>query len=371
VTTRVAFLLTQDRGGPVDVTVRLAAELAASGAAEVRVFGPRPARGAELLGENLQPIEVPSKSALSAFRAARATLRAWRPDVVHAQDRRSGLVVAGLNRTRGGPGAVLHTYHGVPDDVAEPWFRGTSGASGPSRYTRAVLAADAGVARAVSATVVPTPAMGAFLHRRLRVPLRRIVHIDNPVALSPPRPPSGPVRQLLFVGLLVERKGLDDLLAALARPATFPADAHLTVAGEGSERARLEERTAELGLAGRVTFLGFRTDVPDLLAKADALVLPSRMEQQPLVVAEAMAAGKPVLATDCGGVADMLAVPGASTWLASPGDVDSLAERLRELFAEPDPGRTGALLAEGARLRFAPAVSAREHLGLYRRLLSR
>jgi glycosyltransferase involved in cell wall biosynthesis len=109
--------------------------------------------------------------------------------------------------------------------------------------------------------------------------------------------------------------------------------------------------------------------VPDLLARADALVLPSRMEQQPLVVAEAMAAGKPVLATDCGGVADMLDVPGAGSWLAGPGDVDGLAGALRELFAEPDPGRTGRLLAERARARFAPEVCADAHLRLYERLL--
>ncbi|HEX8870271.1 MAG TPA: glycosyltransferase, partial [Lentzea sp.] len=106
---KVAFLLTQDRGGPVDVTVKLAAALRDSGEAEVRVFGPKPARDAHLVDH--EEISVPRKGDLKASREARAALRAWRPDVVHAQDRRSGLVCAGL-----GDIPVVHTYHGVPDD---------------------------------------------------------------------------------------------------------------------------------------------------------------------------------------------------------------------------------------------------------------
>jgi len=98
-------------------------------------------------------------------------------------------------------------------------------------------------------------------------------------------------------------------------------------------------------------------------------VQPSRMEQQPLVVAAAMAAGKPVLATDTGGVADMLAVPGAVSHLAEPGNVADLARALRALFVDPDPGRTGGLLAARARERFAPEVCADRHLALYGELL--
>ncbi len=156
---RVAYLLTQDRGGPVDVTVHLAAALQASGEAEVRVFGPVPARDADLIDGRHEEISVPRKGDLRGSRRARAALRAWRPDVVHAQDRRSGLVSAGL----GGDIPVVHTYHGVPDDVGELWFRGIPRAPRPSAYTMTVLAADALVARRVDRTVVPAPAMGRFL----------------------------------------------------------------------------------------------------------------------------------------------------------------------------------------------------------------
>ncbi|GAA1274867.1 glycosyltransferase family 4 protein [Saccharothrix xinjiangensis] len=357
---RVAYLLTQDGGGPVDVAVRLARALLDSGEADVRVFGPVPRRGAELLGEHHERVEVGRKSDVRAGRRARSAVLAWRPDVLHAQDRRAGLVGAGL-RSRC---AVVQTYHGVPDDVGEAWFRGVARAPGPSAYTRTVLAADAVVARALRRTVVPARSMGLFLNSRLRVPAGRLAHIDNCVEPVRPHPPAGPVRRLVFVGSLVARKGVATLLEALAAPRVMPADATLAVVGDGPERARAEALAARLG--GRVRFLGFRADVPELLRAHDALVLPSTMEQQPLVVAEAMAAGKPVVATDTGGVADMLGDAGR---LAAPGDVAQLAARLRALFADPDPARTGRELAERARERFAPGACAGRHLALYRELL--
>jgi glycosyltransferase involved in cell wall biosynthesis len=364
---RIAYLLTQDRGGPVDTTVGLAGALLATGEADVRVFGPVPSRGGTSIAAHHEPVLVARKGDLRAARAARAAVHAWRPDLVHAQDRRAGLVCARLRARY----PVVHTYHGVPDDVTEPWFRGAPGAPGPSLYTRAVLAADAVVARTVTRTVVPAGAMGEFLRRRLLAPADRLAHIDNAVHLPDARPPAGPVRRLVFVGLLVARKGLLPLLDALAVPGVMPPDATLTVIGDGPQRAAAEQSARRAALAGRVRFLGFRTDVPALLCEHDALVLPSTMEQQPLVVAEAMAAGKPVVATDTGGVADMLDVPGAAGRLVRPGDVAGLAARLRELFADPDPARTGHLLAARARERFAPEVSARRHLQLYRELLRR
>ncbi|MFI7673849.1 glycosyltransferase family 4 protein [Actinophytocola sp. NPDC049390] len=364
---RVAYVLTQDRGGPVDATVTLAAAVLATGDVDVRVFGPLPSRGAAPIAAHHTPVLVARKGDLRAARAARAAVRTWRPDVVHAQDRRAGLVSA---RLRGGC-PVVHTYHGVPDDLTEPWFRGSPDAPGPSTYSRAVLAADALLARTVTRTVVPSQAMGEFLSRRLRVPADRLAHIDNAVHLPDVRPPAGSVRRLLFAGLLVARKGLLHLLDALAVPGVMPPDAMLTVAGDGPQRDEAERSARRPELAGRVRFLGFRTDVPALLREHDALVLPSTMEQQPLVVAQAMAAGKPVVATDTGGVADMLHVPGTVSRLARPGDVAGLAARLRELFADPDPARTGGLLAARARERFAPETAARHHLRLYRELLSR
>jgi glycosyltransferase involved in cell wall biosynthesis len=367
---KVAFLLTQDRGGPVDVTVRLAATLHASGEHAVRVFGPTPARDHELLDGIHEHLVVDGKGSIGAVRAARVRIRAWGPEIVHAQDRRSGLVTAGMQHGRRGPAAVVHTYHGVPDDVGEQWFRGTPGAEPPSRYTRAVLAADAAVARGVTRTVVPATAMGEFLHRRLRLGRTRWTHIDNGVALPPSSPPPGPIRKLLFVGLLVPRKGLHDLLEAMALSGVLPADAKLSVAGDGPARRDCEDLARTLGLSDRVEFLGFRSDVPALLAQHDALVLPSRMEQQPLVIAEAMGAGKPVLATETGGVPEMLDLGGHRGYLSVPADTEALARSLQRLFAEPDPAGLGAQLAERARERYSSSACADAHLALYRSLIT-
>jgi glycosyltransferase involved in cell wall biosynthesis len=366
---RIAFLLTQDRGGPVDLCVNLAATIAASGRAEVRLFGPTPCRGAESVRHLVQPLVIGSKGDVRAIGRSRRTLLDWRPDVIHAQDRRAGLVATAVGRLPGAPPVLVHTYHGVPDDVSEPWFRSSPGSSPPSLYTRTVLTADAAVARSVRVTVVPSTSMLTFLRRRLRVPVAKLFHIDNGVSLPPADPPRGPVRKLLFVGLLVPRKGVSDLLEALGRPGTMPDGATLSVVGDGPERAALEAAVERGPLRGRVEFLGFRSDVPALLAASDALVLPSRMEQQPLVIAEAMGAGKPVVATDTGGVSEMLTAPRAPLLVAPVADVEALAGQLRDLFHHEDPAGIGSALAASARARFSVDLAAEIHMQLYDRML--
>ncbi len=358
---RIAYLLTQDRGGPVDVTTRLVATLRERGHDAV-LFGPEPARGAVLVRGAHVPVTVGRKGDLRAARGVRAALRDFAPDLVHAQDRRAGLVLAGARRT-----PVVHTYHGVPEDVSLAWFAGVRGAAPPSRYTRAVLAGDAVLARSLTRTVVPAEAMARFLRSRLRVPPARIEHIDNGVLPGPAGPPVRRVRRLLFVGLLVPRKGFPTLLEAIARPGVMPADAVLDVAGDGPALAGARAYLDGPGAAvrGRVRFLGFRADVPHLVRASDALVLPSEMEQQPVAIAEAMAAGRPVVATDTGGVREMLDVPGAAGFLVPPGDPVALAGALTRLFGTTDASGYGAALRERALTRYTASGCAQAHLRLY------
>jgi glycosyltransferase involved in cell wall biosynthesis len=131
-------------------------------------------------------------------------------------------------------------------------------------------------------------------------------------AKSDPRPPSKDTPlSLLYMGRLVDWKGVDHLLQALAQ-INSPRPVHLTIAGDGPERGGLEALGGRLGLlagaAPAVTFAGWKTqaECADLLAHSDALVLPSLLECGGAVVLEAMAAGKPVIATDWGGPADYL-----------------------------------------------------------------
>jgi glycosyltransferase involved in cell wall biosynthesis len=367
---RIAYVLTQDRGGPVDVAVALAKSLIDSGEHSVRLFGPPPARDAGALGACFTRVDVNRKGDLGGIRRMRAAVRTFAPDIVHAQDRRAGLAMAGLNRVKGGPSAVLQTYHGVPDDVSEPWFSGRYGAQPPSRYTRAVLAADGVVGRLAKRTIVPSSRMGDFLHARIRVPRSKLVQINNGVVLPAAAPTVGPIRRLLFVGMLIPRKGLTDLLHALSLPGVMPADARLDVAGDGPSRQEAEEMAQRAPLAGRIRFLGFRTDVADLMTCYDAIVLPSRMEQQPVAIAQAMAAGKPVLATRTGGVAEMVELPGLPNYLAAPGDIDDLARALTRLFDNPDPEVLSRKLVARAHQRYSIAACASAHIEVYTSLLS-
>ena len=153
---------------------------------------------------------------------------------------------------------------------------------------------------------------------------------------------------------LEPRMGVDVLLRALAR---VP-DAALLVAGTGSLRAPLEDLARELGIAARVRFLGrvAEEDLPAVYRAADVTVVPStHLEGFGLVVLESMASGRPVIATDVGGLPEALG-PFADAWTVPAGSVDALAERMRAAVGAPVP-------ADGLRrhaLRRSPVEVARE-----------
>jgi glycosyltransferase involved in cell wall biosynthesis len=113
------------------------------------------------------------------------------------------------------------------------------------------------------------------------------------------------------------------------------------VAGEGPLRAELQARIDAEGLP--VTLLGNRQDVPDLLGAATALVMPSRWEGQPLTLREALMAGKPVIASDIGGIPEILREAGI---LVPYGDVDGLRGAVRELLVTPGAAERLAAAAE-------------------------
>jgi glycosyltransferase involved in cell wall biosynthesis len=148
----------------------------------------------------------------------------------------------------------------------------------------------------------------------------------------------------LALGRLHENKGFDVLLAALAE---VP-DLHLWLAGEGPLRHALEAQAASLGVAGRVRFLGWRDDVPALLAAADFLVCPSRHEPLGNVVIEAWAAGRAVLAATAAGPRELIA-EGESGVLVPVEDAPALAAGLRRLAGDP---ALRARLAAGGRAAY-------------------
>lgn len=279
-----------------------------------------------------------------------------RPQVAHAHNEtclQYAVLAKQLTRAR----AVL-TYHGQGSGcyrVPTPRER---------RLTDAVVAVSEGASRQLVAPEV---------REKLRV-------VYNGVEPAHPRRPRAEVRAELglqdrLVGIVVARmdglKGHDTLLRALAQLPT-PSPLTMLAAGDGKQRPQLEALGGELGLReDRFRMLGFRNDVPDLLAAADFFVLPSLTEGLPLSVLEAMAHGLPVIATPVGGVPEL--IPDERFGLLVPvNDPPALAAALRHLAAAP---QQRASLGEAGRRRVQELFSMDrmldEYDALYRLLVSR
>ena len=146
-------------------------------------------------------------------------------------------------------------------------------------------------------------------------------------------------------------KGIDVLLRAMQPVVTRFPNARLLIAGEGPQREQWSALAQHLGVAGAVTWAGHRKDVPAILAGSDLFVLPSREEEFPAVLLEAMAAELPIVATSVGGVPEIIDSPAVGA-LVAPRDPAALgAEIVRMLEDEPRRRATGA----AARRRVAEA----------------
>lgn len=229
-------------------------------------------------------------------------------------------------------------------------------------------------ANLADAVIVPTPAM-----RKLLAEIGVTAHIEVvPSGIDLEHFGSGKRREelrrslgtrpgerlLLFVGRLGREKNVDMLLDALTMT---KAPARLAIAGDGPERDALEERARELNVSGRVHFLGAvdRAELPDLYASADAFVFPSITETQGLVLAEAMAAGAAIIATDAPAVRDVL---GDAGYLVA-GSPEAFAAAIDALPESPAPVQVNRSRAVAA--RFGIEQQARHVVSLYEALRKR
>lgn len=137
-----------------------------------------------------------------------------------------------------------------------------------------------------------------------------------------------------IVGRLEPEKDHRTLLKAFRALNLRHRAARLLIIGDGSLRHELESTARTLGLAGNVTFLGARADVPELLTAVDVFVLASLQEGVPLSVVEAMSAGKPIIATDIGGLR-LLVKPSVNGLLVPPADSPALEAAMMQLAANP------------------------------------
>jgi len=136
-----------------------------------------------------------------------------------------------------------------------------------------------------------------------------------------------------FIGRMTAQKGVDVLLRAFVRVQQRHPTAKLILAGDGPNRPALMRLAKSLGLE-RVMFLGWRTDVADILADVDLLAVPSRWEGFGLVALEAMAMGKPVAASKVSALPEIV-IPSETGLLLTPGSADEWAEGLASILSDP------------------------------------
>jgi glycosyltransferase involved in cell wall biosynthesis len=137
------------------------------------------------------------------------------------------------------------------------------------------------------------------------------------------------------VAVLEERKGHPFLLQAAAHLKQQGHRLRYRIAGDGSQRERLQKLALELGLSEDIEFVGFIRDVPDFLSSIDIFVLPSLFEGLGVAVLEAMAAGKPVVATDVGGLSELVD-DRRTGLLVPPRDSRALARAISDLVSKRD-----------------------------------
>jgi len=374
----VSYLAASTTGGTGRHVLMLASGCAARGAA-VTVYGPaalgqqasRDNAGAATTGQatggtvtgglgtaglakgpppgwRFVPVEIADRPRPASDTAAVARLRRRlardRPDVLHAHGLRAGAVaaLALAGRSRGRPALVVTVHNAAPPGrAAAILYAGLELIV--ARRADVILAVSGDLAarlrqrgaRDVARAVVPAPAFVPASAADAAA-VRRELWVAGPA--------TRPV--VLAVGRLAAQKDFGMLLLAAARWQRRDPVPLLVIAGDGPQAAALQAQAAADGVAAR--FLGQRGDVPALLAAADVVVVPSRWEGQPLIVQEALRAGRPLVAARAGGIPELAGEDGAV--LVPPGDPAALAAAVTRLLDDPV---AAAAQAAAARARAA------------------
>jgi glycosyltransferase involved in cell wall biosynthesis len=290
------------------------------------------------------------------------TFRSLRPHVIHTH--LHGLKYSAMARAgRWRWPAIVHTIHNMAQREAE----------GLDRSLRQVLFRAGVVPVAIGDEVASSLEATYGIQPRWSIPNGIIVAdfaarpgvgeaARQALGIEPGRP------VLITAGRLNTQKNHALMLEAFADPRLEARDALLLICGDGDLRPALEEQARGLGIDQRVRFLGVVSNLPELLAASDAFILSSDWEGNPLVVMEAMAAGKPLLSTAVGCVPELISPQ--TGYLVAPGDRAGFSDALIELLSDPERLRgQGEAAAAVARERFDVSTMAEAYRGLYRSLV--
>ena len=342
-------------GGAERVVASLATGLAARGHAVTLATDFDAPEAAGLVSPDVRRLDLGRSHAGAVLRLARH-IRAERPDATLSATGVSNLKHAAAAILAGRRRRAVLTFHG---------------------HVRAELGLVSALGNGLSFALTRLTGRSVFVSDELRESFARLgasparsVRIYNPVPVggsaedapatdAPATDASGErapreAAEVLGVGRLVPLKGFDTLLRAFARLGR--ADAHLTILGEGPARAGLERDIRALGLVGRVSMPGWVDDPSSVYARASCLAVASRRESFGNVVVEALAHGLPVVATDCGGPAEIL---GGLGRIVPVGDADAMTAALAAALADPgDPEPRRARAAAFAPERALDAYEA-------------
>jgi len=324
-------------------------------AIEVTVLGVSKEVASRIAGTGPTAVVTPPRPMLAdprAFRAHLRALRALRPDVLHAnlispfscQYAISAAIALGI------PTIAVYQLPNAPVNRRQRFLKRLT-----APWTTIHVGVGERTAREVERIV------------RLRPGQVRTIHNGVPdKTVSPPLERADGPATIGAVGRLAPQKGLDVLLRALVQ---VPA-ARTMLVGQGAEEAHLRALAHRLGVADRVSFLGWAQDPRRLLPSFDVFALPSRFEGFPLAVLEAQLAEVPVVAADVGSVAEAV-IHEQTGLLVPPDDPQALATALSALLSDPPSrrrlGRAGRELVLD---RFTAAHMARAFERLYAGLTS-
>lgn len=286
------------------------------------------------LGVPIENLHIDRLRRRGALRRVGEAMDRIAPDLVHTQLEFSNILGTVAAHRRGIPSvATLHTL-----DVPKPWSRDAV----RFRLMARILTTRASRVIAVSQSAADHFAGHSGAGRRLVTTLYNGIALERFTQAQPhaagqlraSRHLASEARVITTVAVLRPAKGIEDLIAALPAVLVSVPDAHLVLVGDGPARSTLEQAAATLGLTERVHFLGHRADVDEVLAGSDVFVLPSHTEALPTVLIEAMAAGLPVVATDVGGIPEMVE-RGASALLVPAHAPWMLAEAVTRVLTSP------------------------------------
>ena len=364
---RICYAIASQRTGGTERRVaRLSNAMAARGLPTRLIIGSEPADGPPPCDPAVDVCYLNHRGPLrnATMKLARA-IAEFRPDVFH--------------------GFLNAAYFGVP---AARWLRvpvvvmSLTNAADRFRDLRLErLLIRFSLKLAHGATINSHGARESYL-RDWRVAARKLVTVPGSLALDRVPDPDPTVRAevreelglaaadvaMISVARLVDYKGCQELLDAIAQLAPRHPEGVLLAVGDGPMYDALAEQVAERGLERNFRLLGRRSDVFRLLQGADLFVLASHMEGMPNALLEAMASGLPAVATEVPGSSELV-VPGATGWLAPPKDAGGLATVIesalarREVFSD-----YGAAARRRVVERYSDEVVMEQYLALYQQL---